>query len=44
LEVAGTDRALAALLRFGSDGALASPYLASTEQASELLDAIRGVS
>ena len=39
LEVAGTDRALAALRRFGSDGALAS-----AEQASELLDAIRDVS
>ena len=39
LEVAGTDRALAALRRFGSDGALASG-----EQASELLDAIRDVS
>jgi DNA-binding PadR family transcriptional regulator len=39
LEVAGTDKALAALRRFGSDGALASG-----EQASELLDAIRDVS
>ena len=44
LEVAGTDKALAALRRFGSDGALASPHLADTEQASELLDAIRDVS
>ena len=39
LEVTGTDKALAALRRFGSDGALAS-----AEQASELLDAIRDVS
>ena len=39
LEVAGTDKALAALRRFGRDGALAS-----AEQASELLDAIRDVS
>ena len=39
LEVAGTDKALAALRRFGSDGALAS-----AEQASDLLDAIRDVS
>ena len=39
-----TDKALAALRRFGSDGALASPHLADTEQASELLDAIRDVS
>jgi PadR family transcriptional regulator AphA len=39
LEVAGTDKALAALRRFGADGALASG-----EQASELLDAIRDVS
>jgi DNA-binding PadR family transcriptional regulator len=44
LEVAGTDKALAALRRFGSDGALASPHLTSTEQSSELLDAIRDVS
>ena len=35
----GTDKALAALRRFGSDGALAS-----AEQASDLLDAIREVS
>ena len=34
-----TDKALAALRRFGSDGALAS-----AEQASDLLDAIRDVS
>ena len=39
LEVTGTDKALAALRRFGSDGALAS-----AKQASELLDAIRDVS
>ena len=39
LEVTGTDKALAALRRFGSDGALAS-----AEQASDLLDAIRDVS
>ena len=39
LEVTGTDKALAALRRFGSDGALAS-----AEQASGLLDAIRDVS
>jgi hypothetical protein len=38
--VAGTDKALAALRRFGSDGG----GLASAEQASELLDAIRDVS
>ena len=36
LEVTGTDKAVAALRRFGSDGALAS-----AEQASDLLDAIR---
>jgi hypothetical protein len=36
LEVTGTNRALAALQRFGSDGTLRS-----AEQASELLDAIR---
>jgi DNA-binding PadR family transcriptional regulator len=36
LEVTGTNRALAALRRFGADGALRS-----AEQASELLDAIR---
>jgi DNA-binding PadR family transcriptional regulator len=39
LEVTGTDKALAALRRIGSDDALAS-----AEQASDLLDAIRGVS
>ena len=39
LEVTGTDKALAALRRFGSDGALAS-----AEQASDLLDTIRDVS
>ena len=39
LEVTGTEKALAALRRFGSDGALAS-----AEQASDLLDAIRDVS
>jgi hypothetical protein len=39
LEVTGTDQALAALRRFGSDGALAS-----AEQASDLLDTIRDVS
>jgi hypothetical protein len=39
LEVTGTDKALAALRRFGSDGALAS-----AELASDLLDAIRDVS
>jgi hypothetical protein len=44
LEVAGTDKALAALRRVGSDGALFSTKGASAEQASELLDAIRDVS
>jgi DNA-binding PadR family transcriptional regulator len=54
LEVAGTDKALAALRRFGSDDAPshpagphpAGPHLAGpgAEQASELLDAIRDVS
>jgi DNA-binding PadR family transcriptional regulator len=44
LEVAGTDKALAALRRFGSDGGPASAEQASAEQASELLDAIRDVS
>src|SRR3984893_12039143 len=39
LEVAGTDKARAALRGLGSDGALASG-----EQASELLDGIRDVS
>jgi hypothetical protein len=39
LEVTGTDKALAALRRFGSDGALAS-----AEPATDLLDAIRDVS
>lgn len=49
LEVAGTDKALAALCRFGSDGAPAQvagshPAGPGAEQASELLDAIRDVS
>jgi DNA-binding PadR family transcriptional regulator len=44
LEVAGTDKALAALRRFGSDGGPASAEPPSAEQASELLDAIRDVS
>ena len=39
LEVAGTDKALAVLRRFGSDGAAGI----SAEQVSELLDAIRDV-
>jgi hypothetical protein len=39
LEVTGTDKALAALRRFGADGGLAS-----AAQASDLLDAIRDVS
>ena len=41
LEVAGTDRALAALRRFSSDGAAVGG--ASAEQVSELLDAIRDI-
>jgi len=44
LEVTGTDKALAALRLFGSDGALSLTKGASAEQASELLDAIRDVS
>ena len=44
LEVAGTDRALAALRRFGSEGAPGKAAQPSAEQASELLDAIRDVS
>ena len=44
LEVAGTDRALAGLRRFSSDGAAAaSAGEASAEQVSELLDAIRDI-
>jgi DNA-binding PadR family transcriptional regulator len=44
LEVAGTDKALAALRRFCSDGAAgARADGSSTEQVSELLDAIRDV-
>jgi len=42
LEVSGTDKALAALRHFGPQGSRGA--LASAEQASELLDAIRDVS